>query len=262
MVLLDLSVSFDTIDHETFLERLRYRYGFSNLVLQWFISYLTDRPQHIVLDKFSSQPRRLLCGVPQGSVLGPVLFSLQISPLAHGLNAKMYADFSQLYIIVRQSNRTSATALQELALCIQDIFWNVCNMFIDNPKKTEILHLTFYTAPKPVPSIKIGDCSVTPSREVKGLGVTLDRHFTFKTHIDIICRLASRSIHQIGKIRNFLSRSSTERLIHAFFLSKLDSCNSILHGLPSLELEKLPRLQNTTARLTVRAKMSVRLTPV
>ena len=163
MVLLDLSVSFDTIDHETFLERLRYRYGFSNLVLQWFTSYLIDRPQHIVLDKFSSQPRRLLCGVPQGSVLGPVLFSLKISPLAHGLNAKMYADFSQLYIIVRQRNRTSATALQELALCIQDIiFWNVCNMFIYNPKKTEIIHLTFYTAPKPVPSIKIGDCSVTP----------------------------------------------------------------------------------------------------
>ena len=157
---------------------------------------------------------------------------------------------------MRQSNRTSATALQDLALCIQDIiFRNVCNMLIDNPKKTEIIHLTFYKAPKPVPSIKIGDCSITPSSEVKGLGVKLDRHLTFKTHIGIICRLASRSIHHIGKNRNFLSKSSTERLIHAFVLSKLDSCNSILHGLPSFELEKLQQLQNTTARLTVRAKI-------
>ena len=101
----------------------------------------------------------------------------------------MYADDSQLYIIVRQSNRTSATALQDLALCIQDIMsWNVGNMLIDNPKKTEIIHLTFYIAPEPVPAIKAGDCSITPSSEVKGLGVTLDRLFTFKTHIQNICR--------------------------------------------------------------------------
>ena len=217
-----------------------------------------------MFDKLSSQPRRLSCGVSQGSVLGPVLFSLHISLLAHGLNAKIYADDSQLYIIVRQSNRTSATALQDLALRIQDIMsWNVGNMLIDNPKKTEIIHLTFYTAPEPVPAIKTGDCSITPSSEVKGLGVPLDRLFTFKTHIDNICRSTSRSIHHIGKIRNFLSGSPTERLIRAFvFFSKLDSCNSILHGLPSYELEKLQLLQNTTARLTVRAKCRLVITPV
>ena len=118
---------------------------------------------------------------------------------------------------MRKSNRTSATALQDLALRIQDIMsWNVGNMLIDNPKKTEIIHLTFYTASEPVPAIKTGDCSITPSSEVKGLGVPLDRLFTFKTHIDNICRSTSRSIHHIGKIRNFLSGSPTERLIRAF----------------------------------------------
>ena len=77
-----------------------------------------------MLDKFSSQPRRLSCGVLEGSVLGPVLFSLYISPLedvimAHGLNAMMYADDSQLYIIMRQSFR--ATALEDLTLCMAKI---------------------------------------------------------------------------------------------------------------------------------------------
>ena len=80
------------------------------LVLQWFTSYFVDCPQRIVLDKLSSQPRRLSCGVPQGFVLGPVLFSLYIFRLedvitGHCLNAMMYADDSQLYIIARRSNR-------------------------------------------------------------------------------------------------------------------------------------------------------------
>ena len=141
LVLLDLSAAFDTMDHAIYLERLRFCYGFSNLVLQWLTSYLVERPQRIVLDKLSSQPRRLSCGVPQGFVLGPVLFSLYISPLedaitAHCLNAMMYADDSQLYIIVRQSNR--ATALKDLMLCIEDIMsWNVSNMLKCNPKKTD-----------------------------------------------------------------------------------------------------------------------------
>ena len=61
LVLLDLSAAFDTMDHAIYLERLRFCYGFSNLVLQWFTSYLVERPQRIVLDKLSSQPRRLSC---------------------------------------------------------------------------------------------------------------------------------------------------------------------------------------------------------
>ena len=136
-----------------------------------------------MLDKFSSQPRRLSCGVPQGSVLGLVLFSLYISPLedvimAHGLNAMMYADDSQLYIIMRQSYR--ATALEDLTLCIQDIMsWNVSNMLKCNPKKTEIIQFSLRFSPaNPIPSIKIGDCSITPNNELKDLGVTLDRHHT------------------------------------------------------------------------------------
>ena len=139
LVLLDLSAAFDTIDHAILLERLGFLYGFFNLVLQWFTSYLVDRPKRIMLTSFLSQPRRLSCGVPRGSILGPVLFSLYISPLedvvtADGLKAMMYADDSQLYIIMRQSNR--ATASKDLTLCIPDIMsWNVSNIIKCNLKK-------------------------------------------------------------------------------------------------------------------------------
>ena len=162
-----------------------------------------------------------------GSVLGPVLFFLYISPLedvitVHGLNAMMYADDSKLYIIMNQSNR--ATALKGLTPCIQDIMsWNVSNMLKCNLNKTEITHFFSHFSPaRLVPFIKIGDCPISLSNEVRDLGDTLDRHLTFNTHINNICRSALRSTRHIEKIRNLLSRSIKERLIHAFVSSKLD----------------------------------------
>ena len=120
--------------------------------------------------------------------------------------------------------------------------WNISSMRMlkCNPKSRQIIHFSSHFSPaEPVSSIKVGDCSISLSNDVKDLGVTFDRHLTLKTHINNICRSASRSIHHIGKIRNLLSRSISERLIHAFVSSKLDYCNSILHTLPSYELEKL-----------------------
>ena len=143
LVLLDLSAAFDTIDHAILLDRLRDRYGFSGTVLRWIESYLKYRPQCIVLDKILSRPRYLSCGVPQGSVLGPLLFSLYIAPLediisARGLDAMMYAGDTQLYIFMRKGNRV--VALENLSLCLDDIMsWNLRNMLKGNSSKTEIL---------------------------------------------------------------------------------------------------------------------------
>ena len=81
---------------------------------------------------------------------------------------------------------------------------------------------SYFSQAKLVPSIKIGDCPISLSNEVKDLGDTLDRHLTFKTHINNICLSALRSIHYIGKIRNLLPRCTKENLIHAFVSSKLD----------------------------------------
>ena len=152
----------------------------------------------------------------------------------------------QLYIIERQSNR--ATALEDLTPCIQDImFWNVSNMLKCNPKKTEFIHFSSHSSPaEPIPSIKVRDCPISLSNEVKNL---------------VADRLTFYSSHR-KKNKKLLSRSTTERLFHAFVSSKLDYCNSILHGLPSYEVEKLQRLQNTAARLTVRAKESAHITSI
>ena len=114
LVMVDLSVAFDTIDHAILLDRLGYCYGFSEVILRW-IEHLQDRPQCIALDKILSPPRYLSCGVPQGSVLGPLVFSLYIAPLediisADGFDAMMYTDDTQLHIFMRNGNHAVALA--------------------------------------------------------------------------------------------------------------------------------------------------------
>ena len=103
LVLLDLSAAFDTIDHGILLDRLKSNIGLSDKSLGWFCSYLKDRLQRIVIDGVTSEPVNLKYGVPQGSVLGPILFTIYTSPIGeiarkYNVEIHIYADDTQLYI--------------------------------------------------------------------------------------------------------------------------------------------------------------------
>ena len=97
LVLLDLSAAFDTVNHKILLQRLQHRYGIKGVVLKWLESYLTEHQQCVIIDGELSEPALLKPGVPQGSVLGPILFTLYAAPLGniccnHGIPCMMYAD--------------------------------------------------------------------------------------------------------------------------------------------------------------------------
>ena len=174
------------------------------------LSYLIDRSQHVVLDTFSSQPFRLSCGVPQDSVLGQMLISLCISPLedvirAHGLNAMMYADDSQLYIIMRQSNL--ATALQDLTLCSQDIM-SCSNMLKCNPKKTEIIHFSSLpSSAEPVPLLdlffwncfasetKVGSIEASSTTNISAREISCEQVLTFLHSVQLSLFLTQVTIY-------------------------------------------------------------------
>jgi hypothetical protein len=181
----------------------------------------------------------------------------------HGTDCMMYADNTQLYVSIDSLGNRSATAAK-LELCVKDILiWCTANKLTCNPSKTEIVHLSSrFKHHELMSGIFIDDSIITPVPVARDLGIALDSHLKMNTHINNTCKAASFAIRNIGRIRSYLNQEHCEKLVHAFITSRLDSCNSILFGLPDTEISKLQRIQNTAARLVNRSKKSEHITPI
>ena len=191
MLLLDFSAAFDTIDHKILISRLENRFGVAGIPLSWFQSYLQSRTQYVKVNGKASASTPLQQGVPQGSVLGPLLFSLYAAPLediltAHGVDGMIFADDTQLYITLKESN--TSTTVHQLECCVHDIrYWCISNKLFLNVSKTELLHIfSSYARSDPLsPFITFGDIVVSSKTAVRDLGAVLDEKLTMRNHINI-----------------------------------------------------------------------------
>ena len=146
LILLDPSLGFDTVDHCILLQRLEVCFGIKESALEWIRSYLTGRTQKVSVGKVMSSPVALSFGVPQGSVLGPILFTLYTSPLGsictkHHINDHMYADDQQIYLSFKPSTAgDKENCIKRLEICIAEIReWMIVNKLKLNDDKMEFI---------------------------------------------------------------------------------------------------------------------------
>lgn len=273
LVLLDLSAAFDTIDHGIMVSRLRERFGINGTALQWFTSYLQDRCQCIHLKGDSSDPSTLHFGVPQGSVIGPIMFTAYTAPLGdivrrHSVRLHLYADDTQLYTSFDPTSELDAAqAIKRIQDCVSDIrLWMYVNKLKLNEDKTEVLGLCSRTMvqhfQRLVPFINIGDSQIRPTVKVKNIGVWLDQGLTMKSQVLNLCKVAYFGITCISRIRHFLDKKTTESLVHAYVTSRIDNGNGLLYGILDQLRAKLQKVQNAAARVVTRTKRHEHITPV
>ena len=206
LLLIDLSAAFDTVDHQILLQRLETCFGLSGNVLHWFTSYLNCRQQCVSLKNVKSETQGLLWGVPQGSVLGPILFSLYVSPLAavirkHLVNYHMYADDVQIYISFKPD--TSSPAIEALQNCVSDIRqWMYSNKLKLNDGKTDVILFgrKSQVSLLPLDCVSVGDCNIKFSTSARNLGILMDRELTMRNQVNSVCQSTFYYLKKISRI--------------------------------------------------------------
>ena len=270
LISLDLSSAFDTLDHPTLIEILSSHLGISGTALYWFRSYLENRSTIVLFNGNYSESKPLKYGVPQGSVLGPLLFRIYLLPLLCllkqlGLSFHIYADDTQIYICCSLDDYM--VTLNYIKSCYTQISYLLSKLFLKlNDSKTEIILIgkknIVDTCKSHTFNIEFNNSIITFSSFIKNLGVTFDENLTFEKHIKTIANNAMLRLRVLRRVRSHFDKSSFEIIVHSVITSRLDYCNSLLSGMPTCSIRYLQLVQNYAARSILNKNKFCHVTPL
>lgn len=254
LVLLDFTKAFDTIDHDLLLAILKY-IGFHRDALKLMSDYLVGRTQAVILDSEMANPLLIKCGVPQGSILGPLLFSIYTSVFTTHISYckyHFYADDTQLYISFDRDNveiarRQLNKDIQQLVSIAKRHSLNINPaksqaMLFGKPKIRDEIMSTF--------DIYIDNVKINFSNCCKNLGVLLDTSLRFREHVSAIIQKAYASLKLIYSNREMFTQKVKVMLCESLVLSKFNYCDALYDScIDSKDIKRIQLVQNSCLRL-------------
>ena len=253
MIALDLRKAFDTVNHDILLQKLSF-YGIKGKNNQWFRSYLSDRIQVCSVFNNQSEPSRVTCGVPQGSILGPLLFILYVNDMPACFTkseVNIYADDTAFYYCDFNVCNVKAVLQAEFIsvsgwLCANKLSLHIGktnSMLICNRQKLAHLDTT------EIDISKDGE-SIEQVNQVKYLGLNVDSHLKFDMYMDQLIGKLNRSLGVLRRASRYVNQKTRITLYNTLILPHIDYCSTVWGGsIKKGDLMRLQRVQNSAMRI-------------
>ena len=248
IVFCDQSKAFDRVWHKGLIHKLK-SFGIEGPLLEWFSDYVTNRKQKVQLEGSHSEHGTIAAGVPQGSILGPLLFLIHINDITENISSdiKLFADDTSLYITIDKDNQIEKT--RQLNEDLQTINqWAKTWLVTFNPQKTKTLFISFKTQPTILPLTFDGHNLDSVSHH-KHLGLILNNNLSWKDHIDSVTSKANTKLNVLAHLKHILDRKTLRTLYESFIRPSLEYGNIIYCNCTDGEKDEIEKIQRRAARI-------------
>lgn len=266
LILLDYSKAFDTISHDILQTKLKY-FGLGEISLNFFINYFSNRSQRVLINNSPSQALNISSGVAQGSILGPLLFSIYTSDFSNFLkfcHSHQYADDTQIYFSFSPSDvATSVDKINQDLNIIADIS-NSHNLVLNERKTQLILFGKFHSsiADNPQFKISLNGTVLKPINNCKNLGLNIDSELRFSAHVSSLIQKTYAKLKLLYMHRDIFNTPTKLRLTDSLVLSPLSYCDIVYWpALLQRDRDSLQKLQNACLRFSFNVRKFDHITP-
>ena len=258
---LDFSKAFDCVNHDILIKKL-FHYGIRGNCLDWFRNYLLSRKQYVIYKGINSSKQSISCGVPQGSILGPLLFLLYINDLANisdKLFTILYADDTNIFITGKNIKELIFTLNQELKHLVE---WLEANKLFLNKDKTHFMIFSLKKSVTVESEILLNNTAIKQVPSTKFLGVYIDSKLSWKDHIVYVKNKISKGIGIINKTRKYFDQNTLRTLYYSFVYPYVTYCLEVWGNANDCHLSLLFKLQKRAVQNIVSASFRAHSEPI